>query len=49
VPLLAPIYISLALSLSFSPMTAIALLGASAALGDTGSPASMKTLGATSG
>lgn len=49
VPILAPIYIPLALTLGFSPMAAIALLGASAALGDAGSPASTITLGATSG
>ncbi|HBN52231.1 MAG TPA: sodium:proton antiporter, partial [Thalassospira sp.] len=49
VPILAPIYIPLALALGFSPMATIALLGASAALGDAGSPASTITLGATSG
>lgn len=49
VPILAPIYIPLALTLGFSPMAAVALLGASAALGDAGSPASTITLGATSG
>lgn len=49
VPILAPIYIPLALTLGFSPMATVALLGASAALGDAGSPASTITLGATSG
>ena len=49
VPILAPIYVPLALALGFSPMATIALLGASAALGDAGSPASTITLGATSG
>ena len=49
VPILAPIDIPLALTLGFSPMAAVALLGASAALGDAGSPASTITLGATSG
>ncbi|ALM54449.1 Na+/H+ antiporter family protein [Halomonas huangheensis] len=49
VPILAPIYVPLALSLGFSPMATIALLGAAAALGDAGSPASTITLGATAG
>ncbi|MDH2328187.1 Na+/H+ antiporter NhaC family protein [Cereibacter sp. SYSU M97828] len=49
VPILAPIYLPLALALDFSPLAAVALLGASAALGDAGSPASTITLGATAG
>ncbi len=49
VPILAPIYVPLALMLGFSPLAVIAILGASAALGDAGSPASTITLGATSG
>lgn len=49
VPILAPIYVPLALSLGFSPMATVALLGASAALGDAGSPASTISLGVTSG
>ena len=49
VPILAPIYIPLAITLGFSPLAAVALLGASAALGDAGSPASTITLGATAG
>ncbi|GAB2711709.1 Na+/H+ antiporter family protein [Halomonas garicola] len=49
VPILAPIYIPLAITLGFSPMATIALLGAAAALGDAGSPASTITLGATAG
>lgn len=49
VPILAPIYIPLALALGFSPLATCALLGASAALGDAGSPASTITLGATAG
>ncbi|WP_299257504.1 Na+/H+ antiporter NhaC family protein [uncultured Kushneria sp.] len=49
VPILAPIYIPLALALGFSPLATVALLGASAALGDAGSPASTITLGATAG
>lgn len=49
VPILAPIYIPLAMTLGFSPLAAMALLGAAAALGDAGSPASTITLGATAG
>lgn len=49
VPILAPIYIPLALALGFSPLATIALLGASAALGDAGSPASTISLGVTAG
>ncbi|WP_136685339.1 Na+/H+ antiporter family protein [Falsirhodobacter xinxiangensis] len=49
VPILAPIYVPLALTLGFSPLATVALLGAAAALGDAGSPASTITLGATSG
>ncbi len=49
VPILAPIYIPLSIALGFSPLATIALLGASAALGDAGSPASTITLGATAG
>ncbi|MDP9806089.1 putative histidine transporter YuiF (NhaC family) [Trueperella bonasi] len=49
VPILAPIYIPLALSLGFSPLATISLLGASAALGDAGSPASTISLGVSAG
>ncbi|PID75983.1 MAG: sodium:proton antiporter [Deltaproteobacteria bacterium] len=49
VPILAPIYIPLAVALGFSPLACMAILGASAALGDAGSPASTITLGATAG
>lgn len=49
VPILAPIYIPLAITLGFSPLATIALLGSAAALGDAGSPASTITLGATAG
>lgn len=49
VPILAPIYVPLAIALGFSPVATVALLGASAALGDAGSPASTITLGATAG
>jgi predicted histidine transporter YuiF (NhaC family) len=49
VPILAPVYVPLALALGFSPLATVALLGAAAALGDAGSPASTITLGATAG
>ena len=49
VPILAPIYIPLCVALGFSPLATLAMLGASAALGDAGSPASTITLGATAG
>lgn len=49
VPILAPIYIPLALELGFSPLATICILGAAAALGDAGSPASTISLGVTSG
>ena len=49
VAILAPIYLPLALLLGFSPLASLALLGASAALGDAGSPASSITLGTTAG
>ncbi|NLI04208.1 MAG: sodium:proton antiporter, partial [Actinomycetaceae bacterium] len=49
VPILAPIYIPLALELGFSPLATMCLLGAAAALGDAGSPASTISLGVTSG
>ncbi|MGO2278768.1 MULTISPECIES: Na+/H+ antiporter NhaC family protein [unclassified Psychrobacter] len=49
VAILAPIYLPLALLLGFSPLASLAILGASAALGDAGSPASSITLGTTAG
>lgn len=49
VPILAPIYIPLALELGFGPLAVVCLLGAAAALGDAGSPASTISLGVTSG
>ncbi|SDL70593.1 Na+/H+ antiporter NhaC family protein [Tessaracoccus oleiagri] len=49
VPILAPIYIPLAVELGLGPLAVMALLGAAAALGDAGSPASTISLGATSG
>ncbi|NLE97312.1 MAG: sodium:proton antiporter [Propionibacterium sp.] len=49
VPILAPIYIPLAVELGLGPLAVMALLGAAAALGDAGSPASTISLGATVG
>lgn len=49
VPIIATIFVPLALELGFSPMAAIALVGTAGALGDAGSPASDSTLGPTSG
>lgn len=49
VPILAPIYVPLAMMLGFSDLAVVSLLGAAAALGDAGSPASTISLGVTSG
>ncbi|WP_216605174.1 Na+/H+ antiporter NhaC family protein [Pelistega europaea] len=49
VPILAPIYIPLSVALGLSPLATMSMLGAAAALGDAGSPASTITLGATAG
>ncbi|KAB7706967.1 TRAP transporter large permease subunit [Bacillus aerolatus] len=49
IPIIATIFVPLALELGFSPMATIVLVGTAAALGDAGSPASDSTLGPTSG
>ncbi|WP_100332143.1 Na+/H+ antiporter family protein [Bacillus xiapuensis] len=49
IPIIATIYVPLALELGFSPMATIVLVGTAGALGDAGSPASDSTLGPTSG
>ena len=49
IPILAPIYVPLAIQFGFSPLAIIALVGTAGALGDAGSPASDSTLGPTSG
>ncbi|WP_163933358.1 Na+/H+ antiporter family protein [Paraferrimonas sp. SM1919] len=49
IPIIATIYVPLALEFGFSPMAIIALVGTAGALGDAGSPASDSTLGPTSG
>lgn len=49
IPIIATIFVPLALELGFSPLATIALVGTAAALGDAGSPASDSTLGPTAG
>ncbi|MDO5627867.1 MAG: Na+/H+ antiporter NhaC family protein [Mobilicoccus sp.] len=48
-PIITTIYVPLCLSLGFSPMATVALIGTAGALGDAGSPASDSTLGPTAG
>ncbi len=49
IPILAAIFVPLAMTLGFSPAATIALVGTAGALGDAGSPASDSTLGPTAG
>lgn len=49
VPVITTIFVPLCAQLGFSPMATIAVIGAAAAVGDAGSPASDSTLGPTSG
>ncbi|NRD73903.1 Na+/H+ antiporter family protein [Shewanella sp. VB17] len=49
IPIIAAIYVPLAISFGFSVPATIALVGTAAALGDAGSPASDSTLGPTAG
>ena len=49
VPVLAAIYVPVAISMGLSPMATIALVGTAGALGDAGSPASESTIGPTAG
>lgn len=49
IPILAAIYVPLAVKLGISPSGIVTLIAAAAALGDAGSPASESTLGPTSG
>lgn len=49
VPIIAAIFVPLALQLGFSPLAIVSLVGTAGALGDAGSPASDSTLGPTSG
>ncbi|HJO94015.1 MAG TPA: Na+/H+ antiporter family protein [Victivallales bacterium] len=49
IPILAVIYVPIAMQLGFTPLGTAILIGTAAALGDAGSPASDSTLGPTSG
>lgn len=49
IPIIAAIFVPLAVELGLSPLAIIALIGTAGALGDAGSPASDSTLGPTAG
>lgn len=49
IPIIAAIFVPLAVEFGFSPIAIIALIGTAGALGDAGSPASDSTLGPTAG
>ncbi len=49
IPIIASIFVPLAVAFGFSPLAIIALIGTAGALGDAGSPASDSTLGPTAG
>ncbi|HZJ94456.1 MAG TPA: Na+/H+ antiporter family protein [Thiopseudomonas sp.] len=49
VPIIAAIFVPLAMQLGFSPLAIVCLVGTAGALGDAGSPASDSTLGPTAG
>lgn len=49
VPIIAAIFVPLALQLGFEPLAIVSLVGTAGALGDAGSPASDSTLGPTAG
>ncbi|MGI9273459.1 MAG: Na+/H+ antiporter family protein [Endozoicomonas sp.] len=49
VPIIATLYVPLAMQLGFSPMATAVLVGTAGALGDAGSPASDSTIGPTAG
>lgn len=49
VPIIAAIFVPLAVQLGFSPLAIVCLVGTAGALGDAGSPASDSTLGPTMG
>lgn len=48
-PIITTIYVPLCMSMGFSPMATVAIVGTAGALGDAGSPASDSTLGPTAG
>src|SRR5690554_2779109 len=49
IPIIAALYVPLALQMGFSPLAIVALVGTAGALGDAGSTASDSTLGPTAG
>ncbi|MGM0865635.1 MAG: Na+/H+ antiporter family protein [Bacillota bacterium] len=49
IPIIAAIFVPLAMELGFSPLATIAIVGTAGAIGDAGSPASDSTLGPTAG
>ena len=49
VPIIATLYVPLAMTLGFSPLATAALVGTAGGLGDAGSPASDSTIGPTAG
>lgn len=49
IPIIAALYVPLALEMGFSSLAIVALVGTAGALGDAGSPASDSTLGPTAG
>ncbi|WP_404404555.1 Na+/H+ antiporter family protein [Jeotgalibacillus malaysiensis] len=49
IPIIAVLFVPLALELGFSPLATVTLIGTAGALGDAGSPASDSTLGPTAG
>lgn len=49
IPIIATVFVPLAIQLGFSPLATLALVGTAGALGDAGSPASDSTLGPTMG
>ncbi|OED42049.1 sodium:proton antiporter [Endozoicomonas sp. (ex Bugula neritina AB1)] len=48
-PIIATLYVPLAMQLGFSPLAIAAIVGAAGALGDAGSPASESTIGPSAG
>lgn len=49
VPIIAAIYVPLCIEMGFSPIATVCLIGAAAAIGDAGSPASDSTVASTAG
>jgi len=49
IPVIAALFVPLSITIGFSPLATVALIGTAGAIGDAGSPASDSTLGPTSG